>query len=88
MSLRKMGFSYINRGHQTRSRERSEEVAAVGEPPACEADGDGGEEGPPEREHEVGEHAQERERQPEDFALHVLKTLGGAISSKGNAGRE
>ena len=48
----------------------SEPVAAVGNPPGSEHDGNCGEEGPPERQQEVGEQAEDRERSPEDLLLH------------------
>jgi hypothetical protein len=46
-------------------------IAAVGEPPTCVADGDRRGERPPEWKHHIGNQAEDRERDPEYFALHM-----------------
>ena len=45
-------------------------VAAVRDPPAHDENGDGGGQGPPERQHETNDHIKRREDDPEDFSLH------------------
>jgi hypothetical protein len=47
-----------------------EPVAAVSQPPTGDADWDGGRQGPPERERDVGDQAEDGEGGPEDFSLH------------------
>ncbi len=47
-----------------------EPVATVGEPPACERDGNRGAQRPPKRQRHIGDQAQDREGDPEYFLLH------------------
>src|SRR5215469_5084825 len=49
---------------------RLEPVTAVGYPPSKEEYGDGGGDGPPQREQEIGQQAEDREDHPEYFFLH------------------
>jgi len=48
-----------------------EPVGAVGDPPAEGEERNGGADGPPEGQSDVGEQAERGEGEPEDFALHV-----------------
>ena len=48
----------------------SEPVAAVGNPPAYEADGNGGEHAPHQRQGNIGDQAKRDEDGPKYFALH------------------
>src|SRR5271163_1885621 len=55
-------------------------VRAVGDPPGEHTDGDGGADGPPDWEGEVGDEAEGGEGHPEDFLLHkgiVAESLAG-----------
>jgi len=49
---------------------RLEPVTAVGYPPSKEEYGYGGGDGPPQREQEIGQEAEDREDHPEYFFLH------------------
>ena len=59
-----------------------EPIAAVGEPPAGVADGDGRGQRPPERKRHVGNEAEHAERDPEYFPLHmcILDASGPQMS--------
>jgi hypothetical protein len=48
----------------------SKPIAAVGDPPRNENDGNGGGEAPPNGQQEICEQAEHREDRPEDFAFH------------------
>ena len=50
----------------------SEPVAAVGDPPARNANGNRGEQRPPQGKHDIGEQAESGEGDPEDFAFHPI----------------
>ena len=58
-----------------------EPVAAVGDPPAYEDDGDGREKRPPEREGEIGYEAENEHAKPEDLALHGMILVRGLPGS-------
>lgn len=47
-----------------------EPIAAVGDPPRKNHDGDGRDDPPPEWQDEIGDEAEDREDRPEDFSLH------------------
>jgi hypothetical protein len=53
-----------------------EPVGAVGDPPAQDADGKSGGDGPPERQKEVGDEAEYGESEPEHFPLHRMIVEG------------
>jgi len=50
--------------------QRLEPVTAVGYPPRKQEYGEGGGDGPPQREQEIGQEAEDREDHPEYFFLH------------------
>jgi hypothetical protein len=52
-------------------KRRLEPIAAVGEPPARVTNGDGRGQGPPEREHHIGNKAEDRKGDPEYLPLHM-----------------
>lgn len=47
-----------------------EPAAPIRKPPTERQERDGGGQGPPNREHKIGEQAERTERDPEDLALH------------------
>ena len=47
-----------------------EPIAAIGHPPAQDADGDGGEQTPQERQRNIGDQTERDEHGPKDFTLH------------------
>ena len=47
-----------------------EPVAAIGNPPAHDADGDGCEQSPHQGQRNIGDQAERDENRPKDFALH------------------
>lgn len=49
----------------------SKPVAAVGDPPAEDANGNRGAERPPQRKKVIGRETQDGENEPEDFSLHA-----------------
>ena len=49
-----------------------EPLAAVRDPPTQEGDRNGCQQSPPNRQHDIRDHAQHRERYPEDFSLHAV----------------
>jgi hypothetical protein len=49
-----------------------EPATPVGNPPTGEADRDGGEQRPPERQEQIGRHTQDNEGRPKDLFLHAL----------------
>ena len=53
-----------------RYRGESEPVAAIGHPPAQDANGNGGEQGPQNGHGKIGDQAQRDECSPEDLSLH------------------
>ena len=59
---------------------KSEPITPVRDPPAHNPARDRGGQGPPERQDEVGEQAEDGEYDPEDFAFHHL-ILGRIVSS-------
>lgn len=64
---------------ETQKRLQLEPVAAVGDPPAHDADGDGSEQAPQERQGKIRNQAEPNEHGPKDFALHsyiVAPTAG------------
>jgi hypothetical protein len=61
----------------------SEPAGAVGHPPAGEEDRNGGADGPPERQRQVGDKAEQREGHPEDLFLHGESVAQGADTRRG-----
>jgi len=59
-------------------------IAAVSEPPAGVADGDGGGQRPPERERHIGKQAKYGERDPKYLPLHmsILDALALAMARR------
>jgi len=70
-------------GKLHKARPASKPVAAVGDPPTAETDGNGGEERPPERQSQVRKEAQNRERCPKHLALHGLILAADSVGRAG-----
>jgi len=70
-----------------RARPASKPVAAIGNPPTAETNWNGGEERPPERQSQVREEAQDRERRPKHLALHgLILAADGVLHGGGVSG--
>jgi len=66
---------HIREFHRVRvfaARAVLEPIAAVGDPPAGHPDRDGGDDGPPKRQCQVGDETNDHEGHPKDFALHGI----------------
>jgi hypothetical protein len=69
-----------NLGYVKKENSRLEPIASVRDPPAQHSDGNRRDERPPQRQHDVSDYAEQRERDPKNLPFHPAIVVAGNVT--------